>query len=239
MKARTNWFDQGGRNYALFRPEYPPALAAQLTKLVQRRCLALDMGCGTGQLTLQLARHFTEVIGVDPSQEQLENTPPNDRVAWLCASAENIPLEDGSVDLITAAQAAHWFDRTEFYSEVRRLGAPGAILALISYGVLWLDNDVLNERFARFYHDEVGPFWPSERKLVDNGYADIDFPFEELPMPAMTIERDWKLSEFLGYISTWSAVWKLIEASGEQTLDDFAHEISALWRADDHTQRMT
>lgn len=227
--GRTNWFDEGGRHYARFRPTYPPALAAHLATLAPGHRLALDVGCGSGQLTVQLADPFAEVVGVDPSREQIENAAPHARVRYLCAPAEAIPLADGSADLVTAAQAAHWFDRPAFYAEARRLGAPGAILALISYGVLRLDDAALNARFARFYHDEIGAFWPPERWLVDSGYADIDFPFEELPSPEMSIEQHWDLGAFLGYVSTWSAVRRACEAGQEATLTPFVDDLSALW----------
>lgn len=228
-KGRINWFDQGGRGYALFRPEYPSALAAALADLAPGRGRALDVGCGTGQLTLQLARHFTDVIGVDPSEEQLRNAPAIDGITWISAPAEKIPLNDASVDLITAAQAAHWFHRPAFYAEARRLAAPGAVIALVSYGVLRLDDDALNKRFAKFYRNEIGPFWPPERKLVDSGYADIDFPFEELHAPALAIERDWKPKEFLGYVSTWSAVRRAVTVGRQDLLSAFARDLSGLW----------
>ena len=238
-QSRTNWFDAGGRSYALFRPDYPPELAAYLASLSPRQERALDVGCGNGQLTLQLTEHFKAVIGLDPSMAQLGNAPSDARVTWLCAPAEHIPLNDGSANLIVAAQAAHWFDRPAFYSEAHRLAAPGAVIALVSYGVLHLDNAALNERFLRFYDDEIGPFWPPERKLVDGGYAGIEFPFEELPAPALTIERFWELGEFLGYISTWSAVRRVVEADRVEILSTFTREISELWNGDECLHRVT
>lgn len=215
---RINWFDGGGGNYARFRPTYPPALAAHLATLAPGRHRALDVGCGSGQLTVQLADHFTEVVGTDPSRAQIANATPHRRVTYLCAPAEDLPLPDRCADLVTAAQAAHWFDRPAFYAEARRLGTPGAPLALISYGVLRLDDAAVQARFARFYDDEVGAFWPPERRLVDGGYADIDFPFEELPAPDMSLEQHWTLGEFLGYVSTWSAVRRACEAGQEAML---------------------
>lgn len=229
---RINWFDGGGGNYARFRPTYPPALAAHLAPLAPGRHRALDVGCGSGQLTVQLADHFTEVVGADPSRAQIANATPHRRVTYLCAPAEDLPLPDRCADLVTAAQAAHWFDRPAFYAEARRLGTPGAPLALISYGVLRLDDAAVQARFARFYDDEVGAFWPPERRLVDGGYADIDFPFEELPAPDMSLEQHWTLGEFLGYVSTWSAVRRACEAGQEAMLPPFADDLTALWGTD-------
>lgn len=227
-KAPTNWFDQGGRAYARFRPEYPPALARFLAELSPSRDMAVDVGCGNGQLTVQLADHFEAVIGLDPSKEQITHAPMREGVRYLCASAGSLPLPDRSASLITAAQAAHWFNLPAFYAEARRVGVDGAVIALISYGVLQLPEP-LHERFAHFYNDEIGPYWPPERRLVDAGYRDMDFPFAERSAPELTIERDWEVGDFLGYISTWSAVKRLFAAGGDEVLGVFARDISELW----------
>jgi len=228
--SARNWFDQGGHAYARFRPEYPPQLAAFLAAQAPDRQLALDVGCGNGQLTRLLAPHFDSVIGLDPSADQIANAAPGERIAYRCAPAEQLPIEEHCASLITAAQAAHWFDLPAFYAQVRRVGKPGAVLALVSYGVLDLEP-VLNGRFQAFYRDEIGPYWPPERKLVDTGYATIDFPFAELPYPAFHIQVDWALPEFLGYLLTWSAVRSAREAGKEALLTNFADELTAAWGA--------
>jgi SAM-dependent methyltransferase len=223
-----NWFDQGGRAYARFRPEYPPELAAYLASAAPDDRLAVDVGCGNGQLTQLLAPHFQRVIGLDPSADQIANAVPHARIHYDCASAERLPVPDASASLITAAQAAHWFDLPAFYREVRRIALPGAAVALVSYGVLNLESD-LDRRFQAFYRDEIGPYWPPERKLVDTGYATIDFPFEEIAPPSLAIRLEWRLAEFLGYVSTWSATRSAREAGREALLVAFAADLAALW----------
>jgi SAM-dependent methyltransferase len=223
-----NWFDQGGRAYARFRPEYPRELAAFLASKAPDDRLAVDVGCGNGQLTQLLAPYFSRVVGLDPSADQIENAIPNERIDYRCAPAEQLPLQDASASLVTAAQAAHWFDLPAFYREVRRIGRPGAILALISYGVLKLDP-ALDQRFQTFYWEEIGPYWPPERKLVDTGYATIDFPFEELAPPSLEIRLEWHLSEFLGYLLTWSSVRSAKEAGQESLFMEFADDIARAW----------
>ncbi|WP_322404161.1 class I SAM-dependent methyltransferase [Massilia luteola] len=223
-----NWFDEGGRAYARFRPEYPPRLADFLASAAPARGLAVDVGCGNGQLTRLLAAHFDKVVGLDPSADQIANATPGDRIEYRCAPAERLPLPDASASLITAAQAAHWFDLPAFYREVRRVGTPGAVVALISYGVLTLEPR-LDARFQTFYRDEIGPYWPPERKLVDTGYATIDFPFAERAAPALDIRLDWHLNEFIGYLLTWSAVRSAREAGREGLLIDFANDIADAW----------
>jgi Methylase involved in ubiquinone/menaquinone biosynthesis len=233
-----NWFDQGGQAYARFRPEYPAELSAYLATMAPDRVLAVDVGCGSGQLTRQLAGHFDAVVGFDPSQDQIAHSAPQERVSYACAPAEDLPLPSRSASLITAAQAAHWFDLPRFYAEVRRVAEPGAVLALISYGVLRLEG-TLGERFAQFYWQEIGPFWPAERKLVDSGYATLEFPFAEFPGPEIAIRLMWNLAEFLGYVSTWSAVRSAREAGREDLLHDFAADMAALWGDPATAQRVS
>jgi SAM-dependent methyltransferase len=224
----TNWFDQGGANYAAFRPDYPPELAASLADVAPGRGLAIDVGCGAGQLTLSLADHFDAVIGVDPGADQIAHAPAHPHIRYVVAPAEATGLEGGRADLITVAQAAHWFDLPAFYAEARRLAAPGAVLALITYGAAVLEPD-LRDRFDRFYVDEIGPFWPPERRLVDSGYADIDFPFTEIAGPVTQIARDWSLADLLGYVGTWSAARRAREAGRSDLLDAVAADLAAAW----------
>ncbi|MQX15331.1 methyltransferase domain-containing protein [Sinorhizobium terangae] len=226
---RKNWFGAGGSAYAQFRPEYPVALSTFLAKVSPTRDMAVDVGCGNGQLTRQLATYFDRVIGVDPSEDQIANAQAEDKVRYLCAPAEKLPLPDNTASLITAAQAAHWFDLPAFYAEARRIAVENAVIALISYGVLRLEPDELQERFIDFYHNEIGPYWPTERKLVDTGYADITFPFNERAAPEMEIHRAWELGDFLGYLSTWSAVHRVNDAGREDILTAFVRDISELW----------
>jgi SAM-dependent methyltransferase len=232
-----NWFDQGGAAYAQFRPEYPPELAQFLGTIALPSSLAVDVGCGNGQLTVQLAEHFDQVLGLDPSADQIANAQTHERVRYLCAPAEKLPVDAASVGLITAAQAAHWFDLPAFYAEARRVGKKDAVIALISYGVLELD-EALQARFDTFYRSEIGPYWPAERKLVDSGYRDIAFPFHERAAPPMEIRKQWNLSELLGYISTWSAVRKAKEAGRASILASFAEELAALWGDGEQRRRV-
>lgn len=223
-----NWFDQGGQNYAQYRPEYPAQLAELLAGLAPDMDLAVDVGCGTGQFTALLAPRFKQVLGIDPSQSQIDHATPVANVAYLCAPAERLPVDNYSASLITAAQAAHWFRLPAFYDEVRRIAKPGALLALITYGVLTLEP-ALNERFQQFYTHEIGPYWPPERALVDTGYATLLFPFNELQAPTLHIQHEWTLPQFLGYVSTWSAIRAAQEHLGDAILNNFSMDLAKAW----------
>ncbi len=240
-----NWFDTGGEEYARSRPDYPPEVAGFLASAAPgaaRGGVVVDVGCGTGQFTRQLAARFPAVVGVDPSIGQLAHAPRGDGAAFVCGAAERLPVASGCAALITAAQAAHWFDLPAFWGEVRRVAADGAVVALVTYGLMRLggpDSETaapadphvraLAERFDAFYFDGIGPYWPPERAHVADGYARIAVPFEEVPAPGSVIRREWTLAQVLGYVRTWSAV-RVAEERGEAGLvEAFADEMAALW----------
>ncbi|WP_238147079.1 class I SAM-dependent methyltransferase [Rhizorhabdus dicambivorans] len=118
-------FSSHAAAYAAYRPTYPPELTAWLASTTADRGLALDVGCGSGQLTLQLTAHFDRVVATDPSAQQIANAVQHPRIDYRVAPAERSDLPDGAADLLTAAQAAHWFDLRAFFAEARRTLKPG------------------------------------------------------------------------------------------------------------------
>ena len=94
----------------MFRPHYPDALGKLLAELSPGTKLAVDVGCGSGQLSEVLANYFDEVIAIDASAEQLAQAKPHPKIQYVQALAEEIPCADQSIDLISVAQAAHWLD---------------------------------------------------------------------------------------------------------------------------------
>ena len=224
----TNWFTSGGAGYAAHRPTYPPDLARRLAELAPARRLAVDVGCGSGQFTALLAEHVDRVIGLDPSADQLAHAAAGAGVEYRRAAAEQTGLDDACADLITVAQAAHWLDLPPFYDEVRRIAADGAVLALITYGAADLPPD-LQPRFTRLYRDELGPYWPPERRHIDAGYADLEFGFPRIDVTAPPIEREWTLDDFTAYLATWSAARRAAAAGDGHLIDRFAVDVRDSW----------
>ncbi|AGP31953.1 class I SAM-dependent methyltransferase [Corynebacterium terpenotabidum] len=224
----SNWFT-GGAEYAMYRPSYPTQVSSYLAELAPSTGTAVDVGCGTGQLSAQLADCFDRVLAFDPSASQIAAATPKPNVTYEVGTAERLPVADHTVDLVTAAQSAHWFNLPEFYAEARRIAVPGALIALVSYGVLRIFDADLQECFGRFYYDEIGPFWEPERRHVDEGYRTIEFPFEELDAPELSIDRDLDADGFLGYISTWSAVRKAEEEGRADLFQNFCSDIVRIW----------
>ena len=226
-------------NYAAFRPHYPGALYAELAKLVDRHELAWDCGCGNGQASVGLANHFDRVIATDPSAPQIDKAIAADRVTYAVCPAEDAPvLKDDSVDLILAAQAAHWFDLPKFYDEFRRVARPSAKLVLLSYRPTQVDDGAANAALQHFYTDGIGAYWPPERHHVDEGYANIPFPFPEEPGPDLTMEVSWPLDRLVAYAGTWSAVKEYRAKTGKDPLPGFRDALAEVWGNPDAPKRV-
>jgi SAM-dependent methyltransferase len=221
-------FSQKSGTYATHRPTYPAALVDYLADLAPGTRLALDVGCGTGQLSTPLARRFARVIATDASAAQIASAEPAAGVEYRVAPAEASGLEPGSVDLVAVAQAAHWFDLDPFYAEVRRVARPGGVVALITYGILAIDERI-DPVFADFYRNVVGPYWPPERRHVEEGYRALPFPFAELEAPPLAIEVAWDLDGLVGYIDTWSAVRGAERALGRSPVPAARAALAAVW----------
>jgi SAM-dependent methyltransferase len=221
-------FSTHSAGYAAYRPTYPGTLVEYLAGLCAHPGVALDVGCGTGQLSVLLAERFEHVIATDASAQQIEKAAAHAKVEYRAAPAENSGLPEHSVDLITVAQAAHWFDLQAFYAEARRIGKPGAVLALITYGVIQADPEI-DPVIQHFYKDVVGPYWPPERRHVEEGYRSLPFPFDELAAPALAIEVQWKAGDLIGYANTWSAVRGAEKALGREPVERFQRDLITAW----------
>jgi len=222
-------FSSVANRYADFRPHYPAELFDYLATLLPRNSLVWDCACGNGQATLDLASRFDRVVATDASREQIVSATPHPKVEFRVAPAEQSGLPDESVGLITVAQALHWFDLERFYAEARRVLSPGGVLAAWAYGINQVEGDDVNQLVQDFYTNTVGSYWPPERKLVEEGYRTISFPFGEITRPAFHMEARWTLDRLLGYFSTWSATNRFIKATGRNPLEPLSVALARLW----------
>jgi SAM-dependent methyltransferase len=222
-------FSKVAQEYAQSRPDYPGALFDYLAGLCAARRLAWDCACGSGQATLALAERFEQVVGTDASAQQLAAAPAHARVQYRVAAAEDSGLASGSADLITVAQALHWFDLPRFYAEAQRVLKPDACLAVWTYGNMRMADADIDAVVGQFARDVVGPYWPPERRLVDSGYRALPFPFAELEPPAFVMEQRWTLARLLGYFGSWSATVRYVAATGHDPIAELGARLAAAW----------
>lgn len=228
MKFKDH-FSRLAAQYAQFRPRYPGALFEFLAKVSPSRQTAWDCACGSGQATLDLAEQFESVIATDASAAQIAAARPHPRVRYAVAKAEESGLESGSIDLVAVAQALHWFDRPLFFAEVNRVLRPQGILAVWTYGRPRFNHSRLDSLVQTFHRDTLGPYWPPERHYVDDGYRTIEFPFSEITSPSLSMCEDWTQEQFLGYLRSWSATARYVDAHGEDPVTALEAAMTPIW----------
>lgn len=231
MTGFKDLFSEQANQYAQFRPTYPEELFRYLATLTQERKLAWDCGCGSGQAAVKLADYFDHVIATDSSGKQLENAIRHPKVAYRLTSAESSGLEDGSTDLIVAAQSFHWFKRDEFYAEVKRVSKPGGVLVIWCYGLAEISPKV-DAVVRHFYGEILGPYWEKGRKLVEEGYKNVSFPFREIAPLRFQMMAKWSLEQFVGYLGTWSALQTFKERNSHNPLENLRSELEGAWGND-------
>jgi SAM-dependent methyltransferase len=229
VRAFADHFSRLATGYAAYRPRYPGGLFAALAAASARHDRAWDCATGTGQAATGLADHFRFVLASDASAAQVRAARAHQRVRYVVARAEEVPLAARSVDLVTVAQALHWIDLPEFYSEARRVLRPGGLLVVWTYGGHRVDGGRLDEEVGDFYHRVVGPYWAPERRLVETGYRTMPFPFDEIAIAAPPMVADWNLAQLLGYLGTWSAVAACRERTGRDPMPELAGRLEPLW----------
>ena len=220
-------FSKQAAGYAKFRPRYPQELFDYLGSIASSRQLAWDCGTGNGQAAVGLASVFDRVIATDASEKQIANAQPHERAKYRVAPAENSGIEPETIDLIMVAQGLHWFDLGCFYAEARRVLKADGVLAASAYNLLHIEPTV-DAVVSRYYHEVVGPFWPPERRLVEQ-FVDLSFPFREIDAPKFEMTAHWNLDHLLGYLRTWSSTKRFIAARGVDPLEQIADDLGSAW----------
>lgn len=221
-------FSRQSIDYVKFRPHYPKELFGFLMPLLKEHHLAWDVATGNGQVANVLAEYFNQVIATDISENQLKHAIQKHNINYRVESAEQSSLPDKSVDLITIAQAIHWFNFEAFYREVRRTLKPNGLIAVIGYPLFSIEPGI-DTIIQQFYSETLHLCWDPERKYIDDHYSTIPFPFHEMQTPAFSMNYNWSLHDLVGFLNTWSAVQHYIRQYHANPVEEVRKKLSAIW----------
>lgn len=221
-------FSTQSTQYQRYRPHYPANLFEWLATQTPQHTLAWDCATGSGQSARALAKHFARVIATDASAQQVAQCKVHAGVEYRVAPAEHAPLADASVALVTVAQALHWFDQAAFFNEAWRVLTNDGIIAVWNYNLLSISPQI-DAIVNHFYNDIVGPYWPAERQLIEQGYPPLPTPFTEISAPVFAMTTKWTLDELTGYLGTWSASKYYVDTESKDPLLLIRDELKQAW----------
>lgn len=221
-------FSTASDKYHKYRPGYPTELFQWLAAISNGHDLAWDCATGTGQAARQLAPLYKRIIATDASRQQINQAETAANIHYSVATETNPNIADNSLDLLTIAQAIHWFDTGIFFREVTRVMKPGGVLAIWGYNLLHINHEI-DEIINDLYWNTLSGYWPEERRILEQGYSTFELPFTEIQTPEFEMTQQWSLEQLLGYLGTWSAVRRYMKDKRENPLERVRKSIHALW----------
>jgi len=217
-----------GDHYLRYRPAYPELLADRLFDLCETGNLAWDCCTGNGQLALLLARKFRLVIASDISFSQLAYAKRRVNIQFRRENVLESQLPEGSLDLVTIAQALHWLNREKFYRLVSARLKPGGLLAILNYRFC---SDPRIAAIARFFIDRISnPKTLQMLETIERGYAgDTPEGLKYQNSEEIEIGNRWDIPAFLGYLETISVTNNLDPEAYRKLLDQCREMAVAIW----------
>lgn len=221
-------FNKNSALYAKVRPQYPAALFAYLASLCKEHHTVWDVACGNGQAALSLTKYFEQVEATDVSEQQIAHAAPHPQINYSVQPAEKTTFQTNQFDLVTVAQALHWFDYNQFWPEVQRALKPNGIFAAWGYSWFTIEEKidaVLQEKFLNM----LEPYWAPQNKLLWDRYRDVPFPFKQIPVPKFEMKMELTLDQLFAYLQSWSATRICIEQNGDSFLIEAYNAITHVW----------
>jgi SAM-dependent methyltransferase len=229
MLNNVQSFSSGSDQYARHRPSYPEELFLFLSEISPLHEFMWDCATGNGQAAISCAKYFSHVEATDISAEQIRECAVHPKITYSVSPAESTPFGVHSFDLITVAQAYHWFDQDKFSREAERVLKPNGILAVIGYGFCEISPEI-DKVILENLLNPIDQFWAHGNRLLMSGYRDITLPFEEISIPQkFSIKVEWTLEHLLAYLRTWSAVKLFIKKYGVDPVAELEPKITPLW----------
>lgn len=224
MNSFSTLFDEKARDYARYRPGYPSELFEFIYSRVESFDLVWDAGTGSGQAAVELAKAFKLVAATDVSAAQLQFATPDERISYRVTPSENSGLEDDSCNLVTSANAVHWFDTNQFFGECQRVLRPKGVVAVWCYNMVY-GVDAPTAASVRELQELVRPYWPEPIQLVTQCYRTLPFPFDEIVERTFLLRVNWTLEQFAGYAKTWSAAKAYRDSMGLDPVDEWSKSL--------------
>ena len=237
-KSFKDNFTSQSANYLAFRPGYPENLFRFLAGECHQCKLAWDAATGNGQAAQKLAMHFEEVYATDASSTQIYNAIPKQNIIYAVSNEQAPALKRRSVNLITVAQALHWFDIEVFYAEAERVLKKHGLIACWSYKLFRINSEIDRE-IDSFYSDTLGKYWDPERRLVETGYRSLSFPFREMKTPRFEMKAIWNFESMIGILGSWSAVANFKKREGSDPVSENTDRLKAVWGNTDKTREVS
>lgn len=230
MKKVKDKFSKQAGTYKRYRPTYPQNLYDEILQLVEEKNECWDCGTGNGQVAVQLSPYFKKVCATDISKSQISGAPKRKNIFYSVERAEQTSFRENQFDLVTVAQAVHWFDIPAFNKELNRVVKNNGLVYAWGYGLM-RTNGVVDNIIDQFYANVVGPYWDEERKHIDHKYTTIPFDFTEIKSKKEHgIEVKWKLDELKGYLNSWSSVQNFSSEEGKNPVNNVIEQIRPHWK---------
>jgi ubiquinone/menaquinone biosynthesis C-methylase UbiE len=224
----SNQFNTCSETYAEIRPIYSAELFKWLNTITASHELALDCGTGNGQAAYQLASYFSQVIAIDKCPKQILHARKHKKIQYKNVYSEYINLPDNSVDLITCACSAHWFDLNSFYPEANRVLKPNGKIAIWTY--TWPHAlDAAVDRALTAIKNSLANHWSAGSLLHLNQYRDLPFPFIAISTPELSFDISWTLDEVIKFFMTWACIIEYTEKHNKQFIENIRDHLRACW----------
>lgn len=214
------------------RITYPRELYEYLVTLCGGRGCAWDCATGSGQAASDLSAYFDRVVATDISDSLLSYATDKENIEFVNAPAEDSGLASESVDLVTVAQAIHWFDFDLFWSEVSRVLKPKGILAY--WGYVWPQVNVPIDALLGEFRATIEGYWPEKSHHLHSRYDNVDAPLKRIKNPDFYISENWSLNQYLKHLSSWSGTRYHREATMTDAVSDREEDFGFLWGDEIH-----